>query len=127
MSTYQQGQKGEDLAAAYLLLKGYKVLERNYRVPQGEIDLILLKGDTLVFVEVKTRRSGGKGTPQEAVSPRKVKRLSAAAAVYLSRQTRSNVLCRFDVVAIGPDRNWLGLPKVRHLKDAFSAEGSFNV
>ena len=56
VSSYQKGQKGENRAAAYLRLRGYRVLERNYRVPQGEIDLIARKGDALVFVEVKARK-----------------------------------------------------------------------
>jgi putative endonuclease len=127
MSTHQEGRKGEERAASYLRLKGYKILERNYRVPSGEIDLIAKKSDTLVFVEVKMRRNLKQGTPLEAVSPRKVKRLAAAAALYLAQNQREGVCCRFDVVTLGPERNWLGFLKVRHVKNAFSVAEDFNV
>ena len=63
MNTHQAGQKGEAWAAAYLRRRGYRVLARNYRVPSGEIDLILQRGNLLVFAEVKSRRGGGKGSP----------------------------------------------------------------
>ena len=126
-STYQKGKSGEDHAAMFLQLKGYKILERNFRVGQGEIDLIARRGDKLVFVEVKTRRGKAQGTPLEAVTPHKVKRLSAAAAVYLSGHPLDRGECRFDVVTLGPEKNFLGLLKVRHFENAFSAEGAFNV
>jgi putative endonuclease len=125
-STYQKGRKGEDRAAAFLRLKGYKILERNYRVGQGEIDLVARRSDTLVFVEVKTRRGKSRGSPLEAVTPRKVRRLSAAAALYLAQNPGSWGTCRFDVVTLGPEKNWLGWLKVRHLENAFPADGSFN-
>jgi len=126
-STYQKGKKGEDQASAYLMLKGYRILERNFRVGQGEIDLIARRGDKLVFIEVKTRRGKSQGTPLEAVTPHKVKRLSAAAAVYLAGNPQERGDCRFDVVTLGPDKNLLGLLKVRHFENAFSTEESFNV
>ena len=85
VSTYQKGKRGEEKAAAYLRLKGYKILEKNYRVGQGEIDLIAQRGNRLVFVEVKTRRGNSQGSPLEAVTPHKVKRLSDAAAFYLAQ------------------------------------------
>lgn len=127
VSTHQKGKWGEERASVYLRLKGYRVLEKNYRVPQGEIDLIASRNNTLVFVEVKTRRGRAQGTPLEAVSPHKVKRLSAAAAVYLAHQKGPTPLCRFDVVTLGPEKNLLGLAKIRHFMDAFSADGSFTV
>jgi len=127
VSSYQKGQKGENRAAAYLRLKGYRVLESNYRVPQGEIDLTARKGSRLVFVEVKARKDESHGTPLEAVSPLKVKRVSAAAAVYLARYSDSYSGCRFDVVTVGPEKNFLGFLKVRHIENAFSTDGQFNV
>ncbi|HUO57161.1 MAG TPA: YraN family protein [bacterium] len=126
-STYQKGKSGEDKAAAFLRLKGYKILERNYRVGQGEIDLIAQRGQTLVFVEVKTRRGKSQGSPLEAVTPHKVKRLSNAAAFYLAQHPQVPASCRFDVVTLGPDKNWLGLAKIRHYENAFSVEGGFNI
>ncbi len=127
VSTHQKGKWGEERAAAYLMMKGYRVLERNYRVPQGEIDLIASKNGAVVFVEVKARKGISQGTPLEAVSPQKVVRLSAAAAVYLSRQPEAPKGCRFDVVTLGPDKNWMGLAKIRHVENAFSAGGDFNI
>jgi putative endonuclease len=127
VSSYQKGQKGENRAAAYLRLRGYRVLERNYRVPQGEIDLIARKGDALVFVEVKARKDDSHGTALEAVSSLKVQRVSAAAALYLSGYTDSYSACRFDIVTVGPEKNFLGFLKVRHFENAFSAGGIFNV
>ena len=126
-STHSQGKSAEEKAAVFLRLKGYRVLETNYRVPQGEIDLIVARGGVLVFVEVKSRRGKAQGTPLEAVTPHKVKRLSAAAAVYLSSRPEEERNCRFDVVTLGPEKNLLGLPKIRHFENAFLAEGSFNV
>jgi putative endonuclease len=127
ISSYQKGQKGENRAAAYLRLKGYGILERNYRVPQGEIDLVVRKGDTVVFVEVKSRKDNSHGTPLEAVSPQKVRRVSAAAAVYLSGYTAPLGGCRFDVIAVGPEKNFLGFLRVRHFENAFSVNGVFNI
>ncbi len=127
VSTHQRGKKAEELAAAFLRLKGYKIFEKNFRVPQGEIDLIAGRGVTVVFVEVKSRRGKAQGTPLEAVSPHKVRRLSAAAAVYLAQNPDLPRTCRFDVVTIGPDKSWLGLPKIRHFENAFSVEEYFNV
>jgi putative endonuclease len=127
LSTHLEGKKGEQSASSFLRLKGYKILETNYRVPQGEIDLVARKGKFLVFVEVKTRRGDSQGSPFEAVSPHKVRRLSAAAALYLASHPSEGISCRFDVVAIGPDKNWLGFLKIRHLENAFPVEGNFNV
>ena len=127
LSTYQKGKSGEDKAAAYLMLKGYQILERNYRIGQGEIDLVVQRGQTLVFVEVKTRRGKAHGSPLEAVTPHKVKRLSNAAAFYLAQHPQASLSCRFDVVTLGPDKNWLGIPKIRHYENAFSVEGGFNI
>ncbi|HVZ81737.1 MAG TPA: YraN family protein [bacterium] len=126
-STHSQGKRAEETAALFLKLKGYRVLEANYRVPQGEIDLIASRGGALVFVEVKSRNGKTQGTPLEAVTPRKVKRLTAAASIYLSNRPEEERECRFDVVTLGPDKNLLGLPKIRHFENAFSPEGFFNV
>jgi putative endonuclease len=127
VSTHQRGKKAEEVAAAFLRLKGYRLLEKNFRVPQGEIDLIVRKGGTLIFVEVKSRRGKAQGTPLEAVSIHKVKRLSAAAAVYLAKHPLPTPPCRFDILTIGPDKSWLGLAKIRHFENAFSVEEYFNV
>ncbi|MCK9375445.1 MAG: YraN family protein [Syntrophobacterales bacterium] len=100
-SRRQLGDQGEDLAAAALKKQGYKILERNYVTPLGEIDLIARQGKTLVIVEVKTRKSLRFGSPQEAVSVAKQQRLRRLAAYYLKqKRLGEDVLVRFDVVAI---------------------------
>jgi len=122
---YQRGRGGEARAAAFLRLKGYGILGRNFRAGAGEIDLIVQRGPVLAFVEVKTR--GGQGSPLEAVSPDKVRRICQAAALYLGSHPLKGRSCRFDVVAVGPDKNWMGQPKVRHFEDAFQAPAGLNI
>lgn len=127
-STHDRGSSAEGRAARHLRLKGYRILERNWRVAVGEIDLIVRRGGTLAFVEVKMRRSRDKGSPLEAVDERKRARIGAAAACYLARGLPKGVrTCRFDVLAIGPEMNLLGLLKVRHLENAFEVPRDFNV
>ena len=94
------GQEGEDRAAAYLVKRGYKILERNYRTRAGEIDLIALDRGEVVFVEVKTRTSNAYGAPELAVTPQKRQRMVKAALGYIKYKKLHQVPCRFDVVAI---------------------------
>jgi len=96
----QLGDKGEDLAAAALKKQGYKILERNYITPLGEIDLVARQGKCIVFVEVKTRRSGVFGGPGEAVHPSKQARLRRLADYYLKQKKLQSSPVRFDVVGI---------------------------
>ena len=91
------GRSGEDLAAQYLEQQGYIILERNYRLRIGEIDIIARDGEDLVFIEVKTRRSKRFGSPFEAVDVRKQKKIFNIAAVYLQGK---ELPVRFDVVAV---------------------------
>jgi putative endonuclease len=94
------GQAGEEMAAAALKKQGYKVLERNYVTPLGEIDLIARQGKTVVIVEVKTRKSTRFGSPQEAVSAAKQDKLRRLADYYLKEKRLNGATVRFDVVAI---------------------------
>ena len=94
------GDRGEDMAAAHLKKQGYKILERNYRTPIGEIDLVARHQGVLVIIEVKTRRSRRFGSPQEAVHPAKQERLRNLAEYYLQQQGLGEVMVRFDVVGI---------------------------
>jgi putative transposase len=96
----QLGNNGEDLAAAVLKKQGYKILERNYVTPLGEIDLIGRQGKTLVIIEVKTRKSTQFGSPQEAVSFAKQAKLRRLAEYYLKEKRLIGDPVRFDVVAI---------------------------
>jgi putative endonuclease len=94
------GDHGEELAAGALKKQGYKILERNYVTPLGEIDLIARQGKTLVIVEVKTRKSLRFGSPQESVGPAKQAKLRRLADYYLKDRRRTGSLVRFDVVAV---------------------------
>jgi len=96
------GRDGEDAAAAYLASLGFRILGRNVRGPAGEIDIIARDGATLVFVEVKARRSRTFGPALGAVDLRKRKRLRAAAADYL-QFVAPHAKARFDVLAIDGD------------------------
>ena len=97
----QLGNAGEDLAAAALKKRGYKILERNYVTPLGEIDLIARQGKTLVFIEVKTRKGDRFGAPEEAVNPAKQNKYRRLADYYLKqKRLGQEVLLRFDVVGI---------------------------
>lgn len=95
------GKEYEDRAAAFLESRGYKILERNFSSPGGEIDLIARDGRYLVFVEVKYRADASRGNPLEAVGPAKQERIRRTAAWYLMKKGMAqDVPCRFDVVGI---------------------------
>ena len=94
------GRVGEDLAVAFLIGKGWRVLERNFRCRDGELDLIGEDRDSLVFVEVKARSGTVHGEPGEAVGRAKQARMIRAASRYLSREGAWARSCRFDLVAI---------------------------
>lgn len=111
----QVGSKGEDLAAEFLKGKGYRIIGRNYKTPVGELDIIAKDGETLVFIEVKTRSSNAFGYPFEAVDSRKKRKLKNLALFYLKNQ-KKNCAARFDVISI----NLTGTKKeIEHIKDAF--------
>jgi putative endonuclease len=93
-------------------------LASNYATKWGELDLVMEEGRILVFVEVKRRQNSRYGEPEEAVSAMKQKHLMRAALCYLQKARVENRMVRFDVVSIGPG----GL---RHIPDAFSADGSY--
>ena len=99
--TYETGLQGEDAAEAYLTKEhGMTCLERRYRTKAGEIDLILLDGETVVFAEVKTRKTGEPGNGLSAVNAGKQKRIVHAALLYLMRQKWMDRSVRFDVIEI---------------------------
>jgi putative endonuclease len=115
------GPRGEAVAAEFLTARGYRVVSRNFRCPQGEIDIIAVDGDTVVFVEVKSRRSGQAADPETNVDRRKRRRLVRAALVYAGRKGLDDCPCRFDVIAIVlPEKDE---PQIEHFEDAFPAEG----
>jgi putative endonuclease len=111
------GRDGEDLAARHLERRGYRILARRLRLRRGEIDLVAERGDLVVFVEVKTRRTGTFGAPAEAVDRHKAERLRRA--VELVRRQRRELdgrPCRIDVVEVSwPDGEE---PRIEHIEDA---------
>ena len=110
------GQRGEDIAAAFLGDRGYSILARNYRTPAGEIDLIARHGAITVFVEVRTRRGRSYGTPEESITRPKTRHLIDSAQTYLEQQARPAGPWRIDVVAIEIDPD--GKPLIRHIENA---------
>ena len=110
------GHRGEDLAVSHFKRDGYRVVDRNYRCPGGEIDLVAVKGDVLVFCEVKTRTDDRFGSPAEAVGRAKQARLRRLAAQWMAQHRPGPVDIRFDVVSVIV-RN--GHREVTHIPDAF--------
>jgi len=94
------GKLGESLAAKYLQKRGYSIIERNFRIRYGEIDIIARDGDTLVFVEVKTRKSTQFGLPEEVITPKKLHELLQTAAFYNTRHNTHTKKQRIDLIAI---------------------------
>ncbi|MFO7859277.1 MAG: YraN family protein [Ectothiorhodospiraceae bacterium] len=107
------GARAEDRARRYLEDQGLKLRERNVGSRRGEIDLVMEDGGTLVFVEVRYRRSSRFGSAEATVGPEKQRRLIRAAGAYLQR-AGVEAPCRFDVVAVTPET-------VTWIADAFSA------
>ena len=120
------GERGERAAARYLRRRGYKLLARKQRNRLGELDLVVLDGDTVVFVEVKTRTSTDRGHPAEAVTADKQRRLTRLALGFLKAHALLEYSARFDVVAViwapGSRR-----PTIEHFPDAFDASGRFQM
>lgn len=110
------GRNGEALAARRYERDGYRTIARNYRCNAGEIDLVLQRGNTIVFSEVKTRATDFFGDPSEAVTPAKQARLRRLAAIWLSQNPCPGMEVRFDVVSIVADRKGA---RVTRYEDAF--------
>jgi putative endonuclease len=97
------GDFGERVAASHLESKGYKILERNWSVKEGEIDLIVSRDTDLVFVEVRSRQGRNMGTPEESISGRKAAHVRAAAAMYIQQHPDAPPNPRIDVVVMELD------------------------
>ena len=111
------GRRGENAAARYLKRHGYKILERNYRTPFCEVDIIAKKGEIVAFVEVKTRESDLFGMPREAVNAPKQKLYIRAAQCYLSLLSDDEIL-RFDVIEVYKGG-------INHIENAFCGGGEY--
>jgi len=115
------GKSGEELAAETLRRRGYTIVDRNYRCRCGELDIIARLGDTLVFIEVKTRSSDRYGLPEEAVTPRKQRQMVRTAQYYLAERGLGDCLCRFDVVSVVVGKN--GPARIEIIAEAFDLDG----
>ena len=111
------GRRGENLAAEHLIASGYRILERNWRCEHGEIDIVALAGDEVVFVEVKTRTSVSYGHPLEAITVAKLARLRRLAGAWCQAHPDVRAAIRIDAIAIiAPTR---GLVEIEHLERVF--------
>ncbi len=111
------GERGEAIAAAYLVGQKFTIVEKNFRCKAGEVDIIARDGKTYVFVEVKTRRSLSCGPPQASVNQFKQRQISKAALTWLAKNRLFGTGARFDVIAIlMPDHQ---VPVIDHIRNAF--------
>lgn len=119
MKKKEIGKKGEELAINFLKKNGYHIIKRNYICKLGEMDIIAREKDTLVFIEVKTRRSNIFGPPQAAVNISKQTKLSKVAMNFLKENNIEDIKARFDVVSIelSPIEN-----RIELIKDAFELQ-----
>jgi putative endonuclease len=110
------GAFGEELAYRKIKHLGYRSILRNYRCPLGEVDLIAKDGDTLVFIEIKTRKGRTVGYAKEAVNEKKRRQLSKVALAYMKSKHCCDIKARFDVVAVCLGK---GEPEIEVIKNAF--------
>lgn len=110
------GKRGEELASIFLTEKGYTILTTNFRHKKGEIDVIAQQNETIIFVEVKTRKSNHFGYPEESISEQKQMKLQETALAFLQQEELTDYPIRFDVIAITFSKN---KPTIFHIEDAF--------
>lgn len=112
-TTRSRGNRAEEIAAEYLLSKGYRIICRQYRLKLGEIDIVAHDTDgTIAFVEVKSSFSSGCGNPLFRITPSKQKTIAKIARIYLANHKISGVPCRFDIITVTNG-------KIEHLRNAF--------
>jgi putative endonuclease len=121
MKRRDTGILGEKLARDFLKKRGYRIWQTNYRCPEGEIDIVAKHRDSLVFVEVRTKRSLDFGSPEESITPVKKERMKATAARY--RQTHDNLplAWRIDVVVVELDKKGK-LSRIELIENAVSED-----
>lgn len=115
------GEEGERLAEAWLVERGWRILDRRFRSGHRDLDLVAERSGVVAFVEVKARRGKRFGDPVEAVNWRKQRELTRSAAVWIARFGSGKQLFRFDVVGVLMDESGT---RIRHLENAFTAKGS---
>lgn len=113
------GARGERAAARFLQRRGYRIVTRNYICPPGEIDIVAEDGDTLVFVEVKSRASDVRADPEVNITAFKRRQIVGAARYYVQVHRAHERPCRFDVVSV-ISSNWWRRAEIEHFPDAFS-------
>ena len=114
MNNIEKGKLGEEIALKYIISKGGKIIERNYRTKIGEIDLIAKINGELVFVEVKSRSNINYGYPSESVDYKKKRKITNVAKYYILDNSLENLSIRFDVIEI-----YLNEKKINHIANAF--------
>jgi putative endonuclease len=118
INRFHKGRAGEDAAADFLARNGMKIVERNFRCPSGEIDIIARDGKTIVFVEVRSTGGTKFGHAEESLIARKRRRVVNAALWYLKKSAREHASARIDVVAIRWNE---GKPEINWIVNAFEA------
>ncbi|GAB4298557.1 MAG: YraN family protein [Myxococcota bacterium] len=111
-----KGARGEGKACELLKRLGYKILERNYRLKFGEIDIIAQKDDTICFVEVRSRTDGSFGAPELSVNKRKQSRIIRTAQTYIRKNKIKDMVIRFDIIAVAGEEE-----RVTHYPNAFQS------
>lgn len=114
MNNIEKGKLGEEIAFKYILSKGGRVIEKNYRTKMGEIDLIARLNGELVFVEVKSRSNINYGYPSESVNYKKKRKITNVAKYYILENSLENLSIRFDVIEI-----YFNEKKINHIENAF--------
>lgn len=116
-TSFELGKSGEEAAIRYLKNNKFRIIERNFHFFRGEIDIIAYDRKTLVFLEVKTRRSKDFGPPEESVTVSKQRQIKRIAQAFLAKNNLHHVLCRFDVISLSYHKN--EEYSIKHIKDAF--------
>ncbi len=123
-TTKQKGDIGEDYAVKFLKKKKYKILDRNFRKPFGEIDIIAENKEYIVFVEVKTRHQNSITSGAQAVDYRKQQKIIKTAVAYMADKDTEKY-CRFDVCEVYIDKDKLSLLSINYIENAFQSEGYY--
>ncbi len=117
MHNRKLGLKGERAACRFLKRKGYKILEKNFKSPFGEVDVIARRGEVIAFIEVKTRLTDSFGSPSQAVTPERQKRYFNAARYYFAGR-QIDFVVRFDIIEV-----FRG--EINHIENAFYPQSAF--
>lgn len=110
-----KGTLGEDIAVNYLKSKGYKIIDRNYSTSIGEIDIIAIKDNILVFIEVKARTNFNYGYPYEAVNWKKQEKIIKSSYIYMKHKNLCKYQIRYDIIQVYLQKE----PKINHIENAF--------